>query len=47
LNQQIANLNAAIQREEEKSRMLEERAISQTTGNVGGDSQKKLLEDLK
>jgi hypothetical protein len=40
-------LNAAILREEEKSRMLEERANAQTTGNAGGDSQKKLLEDLK
>eukprot|EP00842_Homolaphlyctis_polyrhiza_P005967 jgi/Hompol1/6371/HPOL_001187-RA len=46
LNQQIDFLNAAITREEEKARMLEERAKMFTTGIVGAESQEKLLEDL-
>ncbi|KAI8920403.1 hypothetical protein BC831DRAFT_479822 [Entophlyctis helioformis] len=46
LNQQIEFLNAAIAREEEKARMLEERAKMFTTGIVGAESQEKLLEDL-
>lgn len=46
LNQQIEFLNAAIAKEEEKAKVLEERAKMFTTGIVGGDSQEKLLDDL-
>ncbi|KAI9104488.1 hypothetical protein DFS34DRAFT_196624 [Phlyctochytrium arcticum] len=46
LKQQIDFLNAAIAREEDKARMLEERAKMFSTGNLGGESQEKLLEEL-
>ncbi|KAI8612042.1 hypothetical protein BC830DRAFT_1138587 [Chytriomyces sp. MP71] len=46
LTQQIEFLNTAIDREEEKARLLEERAKMFSTGLVGVESQEKLLEDL-
>ncbi|TPX71509.1 hypothetical protein SpCBS45565_g01080 [Spizellomyces sp. 'palustris'] len=46
LKQQIDFLNAAIAREDEKAKMLEERAKMFSTGNLGGESQEKLLEEL-
>jgi hypothetical protein len=46
LTQQIEFLNAAISREEEKARMLEERAKLFSSGLVGAESQEKLLEEL-
>ncbi|KAJ3157560.1 Cilia- and flagella-associated protein 100 [Geranomyces michiganensis] len=46
LKHQIDFLNAAIAREEDKAKMLEERAKMFSTGNLGGESQEKLLEEL-
>jgi hypothetical protein len=47
LNHQIQSLNDAIAREEDRAKILEERAKLQTNKNAGsGDSQEKLLEDL-
>ncbi|KAJ1550866.1 Cilia- and flagella-associated protein 100, partial [Nowakowskiella sp. JEL0078] len=46
LKQQIESLNVAIQREDEKSRMLEERAKIFSSGLVGAESQEQLLDDL-
>ncbi|KAJ3417141.1 Coiled-coil domain-containing protein 38 [Chytridiales sp. JEL 0842] len=46
LTQQIEFLNAAIAREEDKARMLEERAKLFSSGLVGAESQEKLLEEL-
>ncbi|KAJ3398079.1 Coiled-coil domain-containing protein 38 [Chytriomyces hyalinus] len=46
LTQQIDFLNAAIDREEEKAHMLEERAKMFSSGLVGAESQEKLLDDL-
>ncbi|KAI9351284.1 hypothetical protein BDR26DRAFT_907396 [Obelidium mucronatum] len=46
LTQQIEFLNTAIEREEEKASLLEERAKLFSTGLVGVESQEKLLEDL-
>ncbi|KAJ3236224.1 Coiled-coil domain-containing protein 38 [Chytriomyces hyalinus] len=46
LTQQIDFLNAAIEREEEKAHILEERAKMFSSGLVGAESQEKLLDDL-
>lgn len=46
LTQQIEFLNAAIAREDEKARMLEERAKMFSSGVVGAESQEQLLEEL-
>ncbi|KAJ3018044.1 Coiled-coil domain-containing protein 38 [Thoreauomyces humboldtii] len=46
LKQQIDFLNAAIAREEDKAKLLEERAKMFSTGNLSGESQEKLLEEL-
>ncbi|KAI9343742.1 hypothetical protein DFJ73DRAFT_506734 [Zopfochytrium polystomum] len=46
LTQQIELLNAAIAREDEKSRMLEERSKMFTSGLVGAESQEEILEKL-
>jgi hypothetical protein len=47
LNQQIEFLNNSIGKEEEKAKMLEERAkMYSSFGAVSGGSQEKLLDDL-